>query len=204
MAQFLFNDAMGVDSVPLKKLQIYMALMMFTVFPAFNLQGGFFDSRAFVGGDPSDTQHLLLFLEGRVLIAEEKKGWVEEKELPLPDRYRIGYRRWFPDRRYRIGQVTVRMRSFSATYLSAIGGWPPNQISPYWDVFYTHRFPMIRELPVRFPVIGGLPLLFTDVVSVPWKSVRNDFFALFQLKANWRWRRWLEKENAGVTVYIIR
>ena len=179
--------------MPLKKRQMYMALIMFTVFPAFNLQGGFFDSRAFVGGDPSDTQHLLLFLKGKVLVAEEKKGWVEEKELPLPDRYR-GYRMWFPDRRYRIGQVTVRMRSFSATYLSAIGGWSPNQISPYWDMFYTHRFPVIR----------GLPLLFTDVVSVPWKSVRNDFFALFQLRANWRWRRWLEKENARVTVYIAR
>lgn len=34
MAQFLFNDAMEVESVPLKKLQIYMALMMVTVFPA--------------------------------------------------------------------------------------------------------------------------------------------------------------------------
>ena len=34
MAQFLFNDAMEVERVPLKKLQIYMALMMFTVFPA--------------------------------------------------------------------------------------------------------------------------------------------------------------------------
>ena len=34
MAQFLFNDAMEVESVTLKKLQMYMALMLFAVFPA--------------------------------------------------------------------------------------------------------------------------------------------------------------------------